>query len=161
MQALRTDPQSVIKSGSITSSGITIRSALVVVEFALTLSLAIGAGILARSFVRLMHVNPGFDSKGVLTVRILAPPSRKPEQLFRRVQEKLSSLPGVQRVAVANALPLIADRANTSRFNVPGSPLINPDALPGAQIRTASPGYFDAMKIVIKAGRAFTERDLN
>ncbi len=160
-QALRSDPQSVIKSGAVTGSGRTARSALVVFEFALTLMLVIGAGILARSFIHLIEVNPGFNPKGVLTVRLLAPPSRKPDQLFHRMQEKLLSLPGVQRIAAANALPLIADRANTSRFNVPGSPLVNPEALPAAQIRTASPDFFDAMQISLKAGRKFTGHDLN
>ncbi len=121
-QALRADPQSVIKSGAVTSSGVVARSALVIFEFALTLMLVIGAGILARSFAHLMQVNPGFDPAGVLTVRILAPASEKPEPLFHRIQETFLALPGVQRVAVTNALPLIADRANTSRFNVPGSP---------------------------------------
>ncbi len=160
-QALRTDPQSIIKSGSGTSSGTTARAALVVFELALTMMLVIGAGILTKSFISLMKVDPGFNPKDILTVRILAPPSQKPEMLFHRLQEKFLSLPGVQSIAATNALPLIADRANTSRFNVPGSPFINPDALPAAQIRTASPDYFHAMKISLKAGRAFTEHDLN
>jgi predicted permease len=160
-QVLRADPQSVIKSGAVTGSGMKARSALVVFEFALTLTLVIGAAILARSFVHLMQANPGFDPKGVLTVRILVPPSREPNELFHRMQEKLAFLPGIQRIAITNALPLIADRANTSRFNLPGSPQINPDALPAAQIRTASPDYFDAMQIPMKAGRFFTEHDLN
>jgi predicted permease len=161
LQTLRADPQSVIKSGAVTGSGMKARSALVVFEFALTLMLVIGAAILARSFLHLMQANPGFDPKGVLTVRILVPPSREPNELFHRVQEKLAFVPGIQRIAITNALPLVADRANTSRFNVPGSPQINPDALPAAQIRTASPDYFGAMRIPMKAGRTFTEHDLN
>ena len=160
-QTLRTDPQSIIKSGSGTGAGATARAALVVFELALTMMLVIGAGILTKSFISLMKVDPGFDPKGILTVRILAPSSEKPAPLFHRLQQKLVSLPGVQSIATTNALPLIADRANTSRFNVPGSPLINPDALPAAQIRTASPDFFHAMKISLKAGRAFTEHDLN
>jgi putative ABC transport system permease protein len=159
--AVRADPQSVMKSAAVTSAGMRTRSALVVFEFALTLALAIGAGILARSYVLLMRVDPGFSSRGVLTLRIQVPPSRKPESLFHNMQQRLLSLPGVQAFAVANALPLIANRANASRFNVPGSPLINPDALPTAQIRTASPDYFQAMKIPLRSGRAFSERDLN
>ena len=161
IQALRANPQTAIKSASVTGSGLTARSALVVFEFALTLTLVIGAGILTRSFVRLMQVSPGFSSKGVLTLRLLAPPSRKPEPLFHRIQEKLLALPGVQFVAVTNSLPLLADGATTSRFNVPGSSLINPDALPAAQIRTASPDYFRALHISVKAGRIFSEHDLN
>jgi putative ABC transport system permease protein len=160
-QVLHGDPQSVIKTGAVTGSGMTARSVLVVFEFALTLMLVIGAAILARSFMHLMQAKPGFNPQGVLTLRILAPPSRKPDQLFHRMQEKLLSLPGVQRLAATNSLPLLADKATASRFNVPGSPLVNPDALPAAQIRTADPGYFDAMQISIKAGRKFTERDLN
>lgn len=160
-QSLRIDTQSIVKSGSVTSAGMATRSALVIIEIALTMMLVTGAGILAKSFVRLMNTDPGFNPNGVLTVRILAPPSEKPEQLFHRIEERLLSTPGVQDVAATNALPLIADRANTSRFNVPGSPLINPDALPGAQIRTASPDYFKAMQISLKSGRTFTERDLN
>ena len=160
-QSLRADTQSIMKSGSATSAGMTTRSALVIFEIALTMMLVIGAGILVKSFGRLMNTDPGFNPKGVLTVRILAPSLQKPEQLFHRVRERLLSMPGVQDIALTNALPLIADRANTSRFNVPGSPLINPDALPGAQIRTASPDYFKAMQISLKAGRMFTERDLN
>jgi len=161
IQALRTNPQSIIKAGMTTSSGATVRSALVVSELALTMMLVIGTGILAKSFVRLMRVDPGFNPAGILTVRVLAPPSQKPDILFHRLQQKLLSIPGVQNVAVTNALPLMADRANTSRFNVPGSSLINPDALPAAQIRTASPDYFNAMTIPLKAGRFFTEHDLN
>jgi putative ABC transport system permease protein len=161
IQAVRADPQSVIKPAAATSSGMGTRSALVVFEFALTLALVIAAGILARSYMRLMRVDPGFRSQGVLTLRILVPPSRKPELLFHSMRQKLLSLPGVQAFAVTNALPLIANRANASRFNVPGSPLINPDALPAAQIRTTSPEYFQTMNISVRSGRTFTERDLN
>ena len=160
MQAVRADPQAAIKSGAVTGSGMATRSVLVAVELALTLTLAIGAGVLARSFVRLMEVNPGFRPEGVVTARILAPPSRKPADLFQRMREKLMTLPEVQSIAETNALPLIADRAFTSRFNVPGSPLIYPDSLPGAQIRVVTPDYFATMGIEMRSGRVFTDRDL-
>jgi len=161
IHALRTDSQSVIKSATVTGSGVTVRSALVVLEFGLTLMLVIGAGLLAKSFMRVMQVNPGFDPNGVLTARILTPPSQNPGPLFHRIEDKLAALPGVAGVAVTNALPLIADRAYTSRFHIPGSPLINPEALPAAQIRAVSPGYFRLMQIALRSGRGFTERDLN
>lgn len=161
LQSLRADTQSIIKAGATTSSGLTTRSILVVIEVTLTMMLVIGASILAKSFVRLLNTDPGFNPNGVLTARLLAPPSQKPEFLFHRLRQKLLEMPGVRDVAITNALPLIADRANTSRFNVPGSPLINSDALPAAQIRTASPTYFRAMQIPLRAGRFFNERDLN
>ena len=162
LQTLRIDPGTVIKAGAMPASGSgTIRSALVVLEFALALVLVAGAGILAKSFLRLMRVDPGFNPRGVLTMRISIPPSRKPDVSFHRVEECVSRVPGVTSVAAANMLPLVANRAYSMRFNVPGSPLINPDALPVAQQRTASPAYFHAMGIPMISGRAFTERDLN
>jgi predicted permease len=162
LQALKNDPNSAMKSGSVSGGGHSLlRSALVVSEIALALVLVTGAGILMKSFVRLMHVDPGFDPRGVLTMHISIPPSRQPDVLFHRIEQSVRALPGVDVVAASNAVPLVASRANTSRFNVPGSPLINPDALPAAQIRTASPDYFRAMHIPIKSGRAFDERDLN
>jgi putative ABC transport system permease protein len=123
--------------------------------------LVAGAGMLVKSFERLMRVDPGFDPRGVLTLHLSIPPSRDPNELFHRLDSRIRALPGVERVAAVNTLPLIATRANTSRFNVPGSPLINPDALPGAQIRVASPDYFRVMRIPLRAGRAFTASDLN
>jgi putative ABC transport system permease protein len=93
-------------------------------------------------------------------MRISVPPSRNPEDLFHRIEQSVRALPGVDAIAATNALPLVASRANTSRFSVPGSPLINPDALPAAQLRTASPDYFRAMHIPIRSGRAFMEQDL-
>lgn len=161
-QLLKSDLASALKSGSATAGGgSTTRAVLVVLEFALTIMLVIGAGILAKSFVRLMHVEPGFNPKGVLTLKLDAPPSRDPEVLFHRIEERITPVPGVQSIAAVNALPLIASRASASRFNVPGSPLINPQALPAAQLRLVTADYFRAMQIPLLSGRDFTKRDLN
>ncbi len=162
LQTLRSDTNSVIKSGSQPGGGSAgVRSTLVVLEFALALILVAGAGILVKSFQRLMQVDPGFTPGGVLTLRISVPPSRKPDVLFHRIEGALRTLPGVESIAATNTLPLIANRANTTRFTVPGSPQINPDALPAAQIRAVSPDYFRTMGIPLRSGRTFTERDLN
>ena len=161
LQTLRSDTNTIIKSGSQPGGGTAgMRSGLVVLEFGLALILVAGAGILLKSFQRLMHVDPGFSPQGVLTLRISVPPSRKPDVLFHRIEERLKMLPGVESLAATNTLPLIANRANTTRFSVPGSPLVNPDALPAAQIRAVSPDYFRTMRIPLRSGRAFTERDL-
>jgi predicted permease len=158
LQARRVDPISAIKSGpSGDRHSLTARGAVVVLEFAFTLMVVVGAGILARSFAALVQVDPGFNPHGILTLRISSatPPD------FARIQSRLTALPGVDSVAAVNTLPLIASRAAAMRFHVPGSPLINPDALPVAQQRWVSPDYFRAMSIPLRAGRAFTERDLN
>ncbi|MGA3237931.1 MAG: ABC transporter permease [Bryobacteraceae bacterium] len=162
MQAFAADPVTAIKSASVSSGGSRrIRGALVVAEFAFALILAAGAGTLVQSFVRLMHVDPGFDPHGVLSLRLSIPPSRDAAALFRRIDERLRTLPGVESVAASNMLPLAADRAYTSRFNVPGSPLIDPNALPAAQLRSVTPDYFRAMRIPLRSGRVFTPKDYN
>jgi predicted permease len=157
LEALRTDTNAAIKSGSAGR----VAGVLVAAEFALALMLVSSAGILMKSFVRLMRVDPGFDPRGVVTLRLSVPPSRNGVDLFHRIEDRVRGLAGVDAVAGANTVPLIANRANTSRFNVPGDPTINPDALPAAQVRAVSPDYFRAMGIPLRSGRAFTERDLN
>ncbi len=160
VQILRSDLNGAMKSGAAPGGGSNfVRGSLVVMEFALALVLVVGAAILVKSFLRMMNVNPGFKPEGLLTMRIAVPPSRKPDILFRRIQERVSALPGVESIATANTLPLVANEANTSRFNVPGSPLINPDALPAAQLRFISPDYFHVMRIPVLSGRAYTDRD--
>jgi predicted permease len=161
VQALRADLNAVIKAGSLAGGGSArVRGALVVAEVGLAMMVAIGAGILARSFLRLMNVDPGFQPHGLLTLRVSLPPSRDAAEWFHRVEQRVRALPGVESLAVANVLPLVASRANVTRFAVPGSPLINRDALPGAQFRFVSPDYFRAMRIPLRSGRTFTERDL-
>jgi len=160
LQAFAADPVTAIKSASVSSGGSRrMRGALVVAEFAFALILAAGAGTLVQSFERLMHVDPGFDPHGVLSLRLSIPPSRDAGSLFRRIDERLRTLPGVESVAASNTLPLAASRANASRFNVPGSPLIDPNALPAAQLRIVTPDFFRTMRIPLRSGRAFTQKD--
>jgi predicted permease len=162
IQALRSDTNAVIKTASATGGGATgIRSALVIAEFALAMVLVAGAGVLMKSFVRLMNVDPGFNARGLMTMRLAFPKSRNPEVLFRRIEERVKQIPGVDGFASTNALPLDPYHGNAGRFNVPGSPLINPDSLPAAQLRYVSPDYFAVMHIPLRSGRGFDERDLN
>jgi predicted permease len=159
---LRSDTNTVIKTASTIGGGASgIRSALVVAELALAMLLVTGAGILIRSFVRLSHVDPGFSSRGLLTIRLTIPKSRQPDVLFRRIEERVKRIPGVDLFASTTALPLTPNHGNAGRFNVPGSPLINPDSLPAGQVRWVSPDYFRIMQIPLRFGRAFDERDLN
>ncbi len=162
MQAIHHDPNSLIKSGaSVAGRSSALRGALVAAEFALALVLVTGAGILLKSFAHLMQVDPGFKPEGLLTMRLSFPDSRKPDVLFRRLEEQMKQIPGVDSFATTNALPLTTGHGNSGRFNVQGSSLINADALPIAQLRTVSPDYFSTMRIPVIAGRAFTDRDLS
>ncbi|MBV8846618.1 MAG: ABC transporter permease [Bryobacterales bacterium] len=160
LQALRGDTNVILKATSVTRGASGMPSALVVAEFALAMVLIAAAAILVNGFVRLVHVNPGFNPRGLLTMRIAFPRSRKPDILFRGIEQRVKQIPGVDRFASINVLPLNPDHGNAGRFNVPGNPLINPDSLPAAQLRLVSPDYFAAMRIPIESGRAFEERDL-
>lgn len=162
-EALRADPHSVIKSGTRAGGGSNLlRGSLVVAECALAMVLVAGAGLLVKSFLHLMNVEPGFDPRGLLTLRLSIPPSRDPVALFHRVEDRLKQLPGVESVASVNALPLMSTAgATASRFRVPGNPQMDPNALPVAQIRVASPDFFRTMRIPLRSGRVFTEHDVN
>ena len=146
------------------------RSALVVVEFALSLTLMIGAGLLLRSFARLMEVNPGFDASNVLMARIWLPvpnnpeldPYRPPEKRAAFVQEVLrrtSALPGVRYAAIGagNGVPLIGPH-NTGTFTVEDQPSLDTN-VPSAQVSSVSPDYFRVLNTPLMKGRLFTEGD--
>ncbi len=161
LQARKVDPIAAIRSGPGGQGwSSAARSTVVIFEFAFSLVIVVGAGILAKSFLRLMNVDPGFSPNGVLTLRVSVPASQNPNALFQRIEERLKPLPGVQTVAAANTLPLVANRATALRFHLPGSPLINPDALPVGQFRAVSPEYFRAMRIPLESGRPFANEDL-
>jgi len=68
--------------------------------------LVAGAGILVKSFLRLSHVDPGFRPRGLLTMRLAIPRSRKPDVLFRHLEERLKQIPGIDAFASTSALPL-------------------------------------------------------
>ena len=159
-QILDASPVAVIKSNSVAAGGSQrLRAALVIAEFSLALILAAGAGILVKSFVRMMHVDAGFDPAGVLTLRLSIPPSTPSGPLFHRIESALRTLPGVESVAASNSLPTAGSRALISRFLVPGSPLSHPDAPPAAQVLLATPELFQALRIPMRSGRAFIEKD--
>jgi putative ABC transport system permease protein len=145
---------------SVSIKGPRATGALIVAEFAMAMILVGGAGLLAKSLIRLLHVDPGFDPSGVLTLRLSVPTSRNAAELFRRIEDRIHELPGSPVAAVANALPIIAERSGSSRFHVPENPSSNLDSPPAAQLRFISPQYFRAMGVPIVSGREFEQRDL-
>ena len=166
LNAARLDPSEGLKeSGRGHSRGSsTGRNALVIVEFALALVLLMGAGLLIRSFARLLQVNPGFRTANLLTLRFepsgFNPDAQKLQTFYERLETRLQSLPGVTAVAATNALPLAAERSNTLRFVVPSSPLMRPDVFPVAQRHLVTPDYFRTLGISLR-GRTYNSHDLN
>src|SRR5581483_8687135 len=143
-----------------------MRSALVVAEIALALVLLAGAGLLVRSFWCLRQVDPGFDPRNVLTLRLSLDgyKYRKPAEWadwFGRLQERLQAIPGVLRASVVMPVPLhglkIFDGL-TFPFEIEGRQVEMSERarVGGYGVR---PGYFQTMGIRLTAGRDFSARD--
>jgi putative ABC transport system permease protein len=141
--------------GSTGSHGKT-RSVLVVAEVGLSLILLAGSGLLVKSFVRLMRVDPGFDTSRLLVFNVGLPPSTTPPQqddFYRQVVDRLQALPGVRSAGAVSRLPLAG--GNSSRgFELPGSTKGY-----NADIRVSTPSYFRTMGIPLLKGRGLTEQD--
>ena len=139
------------------------RRLLVVSEVALALMLLIGGGLLVRSFLRLVSVDPGFDSRNLLTATVsLAGSEHKtgPQRaaFFSQLLPRVESLPGVQSVSAINHLPLAGDLW-TLGFTIEGRPALLQGESQGAVYRIIRPHYFKTMGTTLMSGRDFTERD--
>jgi predicted permease len=147
-----------------------ISRALVISEIALSLILLVGAGLLLRSFWRVLQVQPGFNPHGVTTAQIWMPvpndpntdPYRPPEKraaFLREVVRRVSGIPGVEQVAIGggNSLPLAATR-NSFTFTIAGRPT-DSERQPLAEFAGVSPTYFDILSTPLVQGRGFTESD--
>jgi predicted permease len=161
----RGDPQEALRAGSHTVTegrrGLRLREGLISLEVGLSTALLIVAGLLGASLIRLLHVDKGFDAGRVLTVDIglsgglYAEPADR-ERFFDRLLAKLSAIPGVQASGFITALPTLGDEIWTDPIYLEGAPRERRHAVNN---RYSSPGYFRAMNIAIRNGRAFEERD--
>lgn len=140
------------------------RSSLVVVEVALAVVLLVGAGLMVRSFNRLMAVPTGFDPDGVVTMRITLPPAKYRDvdrwQAFHRdLASAVSSIPGVQAAGLNSAVPLEGGGSEAG-VAVEGRPMPSPQHPgPATLFQASSPGYLEAMGIRLLRGRHFTAQD--
>jgi putative ABC transport system permease protein len=148
--------------GSTSSSSSTLRKAFVVIEVALSLVLLIGAGLMIKSFSKLLAVSPGFNVENVLTASITLPNSKyrgsQRAVFLQQVLERIQTEPQVTAAGAVTHLPL-AGNGPTFDFNIQG----RPQAVPGeefkAQMRCASSNYFRALGIPVLAGRQFSAQD--
>ena len=151
------------RSGMQRAGGNRARMVLVVAEVALSVMLLAGAGLLIRSFTRLMEVDPGFRTEGSVSFGVSLPEAKYPEPerqavFVRTLLERLRTIPGVQAAGAGLGMPLTSFSFNFS-FTIAGRPPVSPADQPSAQVRIATPDYFPAMGIPIVQGRGFTADD--
>jgi len=163
----RPNLQGSIKEGSGATAGRVrqrIRSGMVVAQVALSLILVVGAGLLARSFVSLLGVDPGFDKDRVAAVQVFYYPDGATPQgtrdFYAGVVDAIRAMPGVTAAGAVSALPFIeANLATQSRFEIDGRASPRPEEAPKAFVAQATDGYFATMGIPVLAGRTFSDRD--
>ncbi|HEV2116849.1 MAG TPA: ABC transporter permease [Terriglobales bacterium] len=137
-------------------------SFLVVGQVALSLLLLIGAGLLLRSFQRLLRVDPGFEAHNLLTMNVSLPTVKyaKPEQqiaFFDEMLRRVSTLPGVRNAAISAALPLSWKRITP--LLPEGQPNVPLAQRPFIDVEAVSPQWFETMRVPLRAGRVFTGAD--
>ena len=146
------------------------RSGLVILEFALSLILMIAAGLLLRSFGRLLEVNPGFSRDNVLLARVWLPVPNNPEldqyrdpvkrsAFTKDLLQRVSAIPGVRSAAISSGtgVPLVGPHISGS-FTIEGAAATD-NANPTVQVSVVSPDFFQTMETPLKRGRVFTAAD--
>ncbi|HMV50145.1 MAG TPA: ABC transporter permease, partial [Blastocatellia bacterium] len=142
------------------AKGQKLRGALVVAEMALSLVVLVGAGLLLKSFSRLLGVDTGFNAENLLTVNLPLVEIKDPQQranLTREAISRIAQLPGVQSASGGSALPPVNAQRGT-RFAVQGLPAGN-GGLRSAYFIAVNRDYFRTLGTKLYEGREFTERD--
>jgi putative ABC transport system permease protein len=140
-----------------------VRNVLLISEVALALVLVIASGLLVRTFLRLLSVDPGFNASSVLTFELSLPSSKytKAERivtLYHTALQQFQSIPGVQSAGVVETVPLDgATEGSAIRF--PDRAAAKAKENPFANYNIASPGYFSAVGTPVLRGRDFLETD--
>ena len=161
---------------SLAGGGARVRSALTVAQVALTLVLLVGAGLLGRSFIRLLTVDPGFRTDRAVVLDLVLPHPEdesmgaRQTRIHEELMARIRAIPGVTSVGGVNSFPLRGGGANGAFVILtrPDEPLdmarigeiLKDEARAGyAEFRVTSDGYFGAMGIPLVRGRLFDERD--
>lgn len=139
-----------------------LKNLLVICQVALSVPLLIGAGLLIRSFDRLLHVDPGFRTRNVLTMEISLPTEKysRPDQqiaFFNEALRRIKPLPGVRNAAISAAQPLTPKRITPVLPE--GQPNVPLAQRPFLDIEAISPDWFQTMRVPVLAGRTFTDAD--
>jgi putative ABC transport system permease protein len=166
LQLSRTNVNSTLRDEGHGSTGshtrAQLKSVLVIGEVALSLILLIIAGLLVRSFSKLLSVNPGFDPRNVLTMNVSLPAVKYAEAekqiaFFDELLRRVSALPGTRSAAISAALPLTPKRITPVLPE--GQPEVPLAERPFIIIEATSPGFLETLNIPLRAGRRFNEAD--
>jgi predicted permease len=170
LQATKTNLQDCLRSGGRTGSGGRaggyFRNSLVVGQFALSLVLLAGAGLLLQTFAALIGTPSGMTTEHVLTMRIPFPlgspkyptSTEALARFYDPVMQRIRALPGVQGAGLINLLPL-QQTGNNGNFQVAGKSYASVAEQPFAEYRVASAGYFETLRIPVIAGRGPSDSD--
>ncbi len=155
-----------LKEGSVQSTiGLDrrrLRNFLIVSQVAVSFLLLIGAGLMLRSFLKLQHVDPGFEPENVLTMRLNLNFTKyntdnKRRAFYDALLDKLQTQPGVLSAAGGMTFPLIGMDPMSNDFTIEGRD--SAQSLPIGDFRIVTPGYFHALRIPLFEGRDFTRQD--
>lgn len=166
LSSARSNLNLILRSGGRGGAGSRTRSrlrdVLMVCEVASSAALLVGAGLLIRSFLHIEEVNPGFRADHLLTMQLSLPPVRYPGAkigaFYQEFLNRVKALPGVQQAGICRFLPLSGNDASLN-FQIDGQPRLSDADQPRAKFRTASAGYFEALRIPLLRGRLFDQRD--
>lgn len=141
-----------------------LRRTLVVIEFALALTLLAGAGLVIHSFWKLSRVDLGFRQDHILTFFLPVTNERfsTPEQInafYRLLLDKVRALPGITAASASTGMPIIGTNFGMP-FNLAGQAVSDPSSRPGAGFTMVTPDFFKTFGIQIEKGRAMTEQDV-
>jgi putative ABC transport system permease protein len=165
-RAARTDLNAAMRENSSrTGTGFRqnkARTILVVSEVALAVVLLVGAGLLIRTAVALYSVQPGFDTKNVLTMRMSIAEKRFAtsaalDQMLRQATDRLNAIPGIELASSTCCVPL--EGGYGIGFRIMGRPLLNGPFNGGGGFKDVAPGFFEVFHIHALRGRTFNERD--
>ena len=142
-----------------------LRSLLIVAQVAISLMLLIGAGLMIRSFVQLMRVDPGFNPEHVLTMMLDLNWTRYKQgssylNFYQPLLEKVEADPEVVSAALAGRIPLGMGGPFFNEFRIEGRPVAEGKVGPLAGMQSASPRYFETIGVPILEGRAIDETDV-
>ena len=166
-QAWQSDVRQVLAAGGRGGGGSRgrgrFRRGLVVTQLALAMMLALGAGLLLRSFAELRDVDLGFRAEGVLVLPLSphassVPPDAAAVAFYRQLEERIAALPGVESVGSALRVPLASGHDNYS-VQLEGREVATIGESPSPGMEWATPGYFEAIGIPLLRGRLFTAAD--